>query len=155
MQKQHLRISLFGSSTIDFRYTNHRTHLRLGGNMRPSRISLSTYLFFSLLCQSSFAASTAAYRFLYPSTINSSSIEVNYLDSINVSWAGSNTSTSSNLNATVLSINCWKTNTTNIGTCVQFPHLPQETPLTAPRVHSVSRPLHQSHNSFNADDHRI
>jgi len=70
-------------------------------------------LFFSLFRQPAFAASsTELYRFLYPSSINSSIIEVNYLDSILVSWTGSNTSTNNDLSFTVPFINCWKTNAT-------------------------------------------
>jgi len=45
--------------------------------MRHPRISLFTCLFFSILRQPAFAASsTELYRFLYPSSINSSSIEI-------------------------------------------------------------------------------
>ena len=62
-------------------------------------------------------SSSQEYQFQYPPSVNSSSIEVNYLDSINVSWTRSTQSTITNHSVPVLSIDCWKSNATNIGTC--------------------------------------
>ena len=63
--------------------------------------------------------SNEKFQFLYPAGGNSSSIEVNYLDTINVSWISPNTSAVNDSMVSTLSIDCWATNATNIATCTE------------------------------------